>query len=168
MKLWIKNTKVTTKIIGWIQILGGITGLGLIAWLLLKTGEITGPLLLIFIVGLSLFIFSIYSGSVLLTKDKLKLGLILSMINVLLQLVHFRFNGSGLTYSSGFDLSVGYDNGLKLSFEFITSLFQMSINSDEVSLMLKLNLVAVLLLWILADIFDYKFSKKNADKLDDV
>jgi len=33
---------------------------------------------------------------------------------------------------------------------------------------LKLNLVAVLLLWILADIFDFKFSKKNAEKIDDV
>jgi len=48
MKLRIKSTNLTVKIIGWLQIIGGIAGIGLMAYLMLNTGEINGALLLIF------------------------------------------------------------------------------------------------------------------------
>jgi hypothetical protein len=60
MKLRIKNTELTLKIISWLQIIGGIIGIGLIIYSLLNTGELNGPLLFIFLTGISLFIFSIY------------------------------------------------------------------------------------------------------------
>jgi hypothetical protein len=161
MKIWLKNLKITLIIIGTIQIIGGITGLGLIAWLLLKTGSITGPVLLIYLVGLSLFIFSIYCGRSLFSKTGLKLGLVLSMINMLLQIIHFQINGNGITYSSGINLAVGLENAFKIDFGLITSVFQMSIGTDDTTTIFKVNLAAIFLIWILLDIYFFNF--KNID-----
>ena len=61
MKLRIKNTEITTKIISWIQIIGGIYGIGLISWLMLqKNDSINGAILFIFLLGLqSFYIFNL-------------------------------------------------------------------------------------------------------------
>lgn len=55
MRLRIKSTKLTLQIISGLQIVGGITGLGLVAYLMLQTGPINGAILLIFLMGLALF-----------------------------------------------------------------------------------------------------------------
>lgn len=156
MKIWLKNLKITMIIIGSIQIIGGITGLGLIAWLLLRTGNITGPVLLIYIVGLTLFIFSIYCGRLLFGKTGLKLGLVLSIINMLLQIIQFQINGNGITYSSGINLAIGLENAFKIDFGIITSIFQMSIGADDAVTIFKVNLAAVFLIWILLDVYFFK------------
>ena len=161
MQMRIKNTAITTKIISWIQIIGGIYGLGLIAWLLLKTQTITGPILLIFLTGLSLFIFSIISGRYLLSKSNLKLGLILTLINFCLQLVDFKIHGYGFTYCAGINLMIGVENGFKIGFGLINSIFNMSINTDDTNFVLKLNIASVFIIWLLADIYDEIFSKRD-------
>lgn len=160
MQMRIKNTAITTKILSWVQIIGGIYGLGLIVWLLLKTQTINGPILLIFLTGLSLFIFSIVSGRYLLNSSKLKLGLILTLINFCLQLVDFKVNGYGLTYCAGINLTIGVDNGFKLGFGLINSIFNMSINSDDAEFVLKLNISAIFIIWLTSDIYDEIFGKR--------
>ena len=162
MKIRIKNTKITTIIIGWIQIIGGIYGIGLMSRLMLQQNNpINGAVLLIVLLGLSLFIFSIYSGRYLLNSNKIKLGIILSLINFVLQVVNFRFSGYSLTYSSGIDLIVGVNNGFNFEFGIIRSLFSSSINTDNKDFALSINLASLLIIWILVDIYDELFDNKE-------
>ncbi|WP_321281063.1 hypothetical protein [Marinifilum fragile] len=156
MRLRIKSTTLTLGIIGWIQIIGGITGLGVMANLLLNTGQINGPLLLIFLIGISLFIFSIYSGKKLISDKKTNTGIILSIVNQLLQVFHWKILGYGLTYSSCIELAIGIE-GLSLDFDLsaISSTFYMAINSGS-EFYLKLNLIAMLLSFVLFDILKEK------------
>lgn len=162
MNLRIKNTKITAKIIGWIQIIGGITGLGIMAYLLLNTGAINGALLLIFLIGICLFSFSIYSGRLLLNTDNQKFGLWLSAINFFLQLISFSIKGYGLCYCSGLAINIGIEGSIiKLSANFIKSNFSMSINDQSATFMITINLIALLALWVIADIYDEKYIKKG-------
>jgi len=90
MKLRIKNTSITLKIIGWLQIIGGILGLGVMAYIMYQTGTITGIVLLLLLIGIGLFSFSIYSGQLIITELHKSRGIIYSIINQFLQL----FNGA--------------------------------------------------------------------------
>lgn len=157
----IKNTAVTIKILAWLELIGGVYGLGLMVWLLLLTDAINGPILLIFLTGLSLFIFSIVSGRYLLSKNNLKLGLILTAINFCLQIVSFQFAGYGFTYSTGINLMIGAENGFKIGFGLINSLFQMSINTNNLDFILKINIIAIIIIWLVADIYDELFKQKD-------
>lgn len=156
MRFRIRNTNVTLKLISWLQIIGGVTGLGLIGKLLLQTGTVNGPLLLIFIVGLSLFIFSLYSGKrLLLDIDKVD-SIKLSLLNQLLQLFHWSLLGYGFSYSSGASLLLGF-RGLSIDFNFslIVSSFYMFINSDN-EYFVKVNIVALFAIVALYDILKEK------------
>lgn len=136
------------KLIGWIQIIGGITGLGLIGYLLLQTVEITGAILLIYLIGISLFIFSIYTGNTLVFSLDKSRGLVLTIINQLLQLIQFSILGYGISYSSGAELLIGLKGrSLDFNFAIVVSTFIMSINSNHVFL-IDVNLFAVLILVI--------------------
>ena len=86
MRIRIKSTTLTLQIISWLQIVGGVTGLGLVAYLMLQTGTINRAILLIFLIGLGLFSYSIYSGKRLLTDPEKGTGIVLSIINQVVQL----------------------------------------------------------------------------------
>ena len=150
MKPRIKNTELTLKIIGWLQIVGGIAGLGLIAYLMTKTGTINGAILLIFLLGLGLFGFSIYSGKRLLTDTDKKTGIILSIINQVPQIIQWSLLGYALTYASGVQLAIGIANA-SLSFGFSISGFKMAINSDN-EFLFRVNFAAIFVIGILGDI----------------
>ena len=154
MKLRIKSTDLTIKIIGWIQIVGGVIGIGILGYSLLKTGQITGSVLLMLLIGLGLFIFSIYAGKQLLIKRTLKLGLILSIINQTLQIIQFNIAGYGFIYFSGAELSIGYKDNLSFDFDIIASGFIISINSESSEFALMVNVFAVILLIVLFDIWE--------------
>jgi hypothetical protein len=154
MRLRIKSTTLTLQIISWLQIVGGVTGLGLVAYLMLQTGTINGGLLLIFLVGLALFSYSIYSGKRLLTDNDKRTGIILSIINQVMQIFQWTMFGYGLTYSSGAEIALGIQ-GLEFKFNFaaLISSFNMSINTDD-EFFIKINLIAVLLIFVLVDILN--------------
>lgn len=152
MKLRIKNTTLTLQIISWLQTVGGITGLGLLAYLMLQTGTINGSILLIFLIGIGLFSYSIYAGNRLLFDEQKENGIILSIINQVLQILQWSILGYGLSYSSGVELTIGLKNmSLNFNFSVITSTFKMAINSDN-EFFIKINLIAVLVIFALADI----------------
>jgi len=153
MNFFVKHATITLKIIGWIQIIGGITGLYLIAYLLLRTDAITGPVLLLFLIGLGLFIFSIYCGTKLLFSHSIQTGIILSLINQALQFLQWGMFGYELVYSSGMELVIGL-KGLSLSgnFAVVTSNFAMEINSTG-TFLLKINLIAVFIFIVLITIY---------------
>jgi hypothetical protein len=133
------------RIFGWIQIIGGITGLGLMAYLLLHTEAISGPILLIFIIGLSLFIFSIYTGKVLLYDSK-RTGIVLTIINQAFQLFQWNILGYGLSYAAGAELLLGI-KGLSLNFNIsaVVSTFSMTINSSN-GFSFSINIIALLII----------------------
>ncbi|MEO5980025.1 MAG: hypothetical protein ABIS36_09720 [Chryseolinea sp.] len=162
MRLRIKSTTLTLQIIGWLQIIGGVTGLGLVAYLMLQTGTINGAILLIFLIGLELFSYSIYSGKRLLTDEEKETGIILSIINQVMQLFQWSILGYGLSYSSGAEITLGVQ-GLTFKFNFaaIVSTFKMAINSDD-GFFMKINLVALLIIFALADILK-ELKTKNED-----
>lgn len=152
MRLRIKNTTLTLQIISWLQIIGGITGLGLMAYLMLQTGTINGAILLLFLIGIGLFSYSIYSGKKLLTDTEKATGIILSIINQIIQLFHWSMFGYGLSYSSGAEITIGIQAlTLKFNFSAIVSTFKMAIESND-EFFIKINIVAALLIFVLMDI----------------
>ncbi|GET31571.1 hypothetical protein PbJCM13498_04340 [Prolixibacter bellariivorans] len=150
MKPRIKNTHFTLTIIGWLQVVGGIAGLGLMAYLMLKTGTINGAILLMFLLGLGLYGFSIYSGKRLLTDGDKKTGIILSIINQVPQIIQWSLLGYALTYASGFQLAIGMAN-TGLSFGFSISSFKMAINSGG-DFLFRVNFTAIVVIGVLANI----------------
>lgn len=152
MRLRIKSTTLTLQTISWLQIVGGVTGLGLVAYLMLQTATINGPILLIFLIGLGLFSYSIYSGKRLLTDTEKGNGIILSIINQVVQLFQWSMFGYGLSYSSGAEITLGLQ-GLTFKFNFaaIVSTFKMAINTDD-EFFIKVNLISILIIFVLVDI----------------
>lgn len=167
MRLRIKSTALTLKVISWLQIVGGVTGLGLVAYLMLQTDTINGAILLIFLIGLALFSYSIYSGNRLLTDEKKWTGIVLSIINQVMQLFQWSIFGYGLSYSSGSEVTVGID-GLTFKFNFaaIVSTFKMAINSDN-EFFIKINLIAFLVIVVLVDILtEFKSTREEQTEME--
>ena len=153
IKLRIKDTAVTLKIIGWLQLVGGVTGMYLMGRLLLQTGTITGPILFILLTGISLFLFSAYVGKRLLTAND-KNGIRLSILNQALQLFNFHLFGFGFGYSAGANFLFGVKQvALDFDFSFIFSTFHMSIYSVG-EYFFKINFLAVLLIMVLCNIYN--------------
>lgn len=163
MKPRIKNTQLTLKIIGWLQIVGGIAGLGLIAYTMLGTGTITGTLLLMLLMGIGLFVFSIYAGKRLLTDADKKTGIILSIINQVPQIIQWSLLSYAFIYASGAQLSAGISNaGLSIDIKIFTSAFQMAINSDN-EFLFRVNFFAIVVIGVLGDILA-ELKQKNVEE----
>lgn len=151
MDLRIKNTPFTLKVIGWLQLIGGVFGWGIIASMLMKTGEITGPVLLIFFIGFGVFALSMYAGKSLIVDENKIYGIQLSIINYSFQIFQFYLLGYGLVYSSGAEFAVGFES-LAISFDVaLLSKFEMALNSGD-EFLFQINFFAVLIMVILVDI----------------
>ncbi len=167
MKFRIKSAETTILIVAIYQILGGIWGFGLIAWLLLQTQELNGPILLIYLISIALYCLSANAGLVLLRKDY-KRGLILSFINQAFQVVAIAIGGYKFDFISGAKLAGGFNftNGFFMNLNFaLTSEFNMSWNSGS-TFYLYINFLAVFLIYVIADLYD-DFAKKktNAEEI---
>jgi hypothetical protein len=140
MQLRIKNTKLTLQLIAWIQIVGGIIGLYIMAKLMLQTANVSGGLLLILMIGIMLFMYSIYCGKKLFTNKNKIPALIYSIINYVLQIFQWYLFGYGFTYSSGLEIAAGVQaNELKFNFG-LSSNFAMSIQTSDANFV-KINLL---------------------------
>ena len=142
------KSNLILKTIGWLQIIGGVSGLFLMSRILLRTETINGPLLLIIFIGFGLFLFSILTGKELLI-NRGKLGFFLTIINQLLQLLQWSFFGYGFSYSSGAKLSIGIKD-LSLNFDvgLVFSSFNMYLDSNETAYF-YINLVPVVVIILL-------------------
>jgi hypothetical protein len=129
--------------------------------IMIQTGTITGVVLLLLLFGLALFSYSIYAGKRLLTDEAKDVSVILSLINFALQLFQWKLLGYGLSYSSGIDLVLGFEGlNFKASVSAIVATFNMSINSGN-NFYIKVNLAAVLIVVVLADILKELKEKKE-------
>lgn len=141
-----KDTVSKLKGLGIYQIAGGIIGLLLTVWSVLNLPGIAGILLLIILIAVTLYAYSIYCGILLLKKKAI--GLKFSFVNQCLQLVSISAFGFAFKYVSGIVLAVGID--LTESFYFIfdagVSSWQISIYGDTAPFIISFNFVAVFIL----------------------
>ncbi len=161
MKKRIKDTTTTLSTIAIYQMIGGILGIGLVGWLMLRTGQITGPILFILIFATFLFGLSIYSGNLLLRTNRHKEGLIYSSILQGLQIISFGIGGYAYEFFSGVNATVGINltNGFEFIFSAALSTFTFNINSD-VNYFIKINILAIIILAVLIDIYEELYKKK--------
>ena len=119
-----KKLKINRNIlkgIGILEIVGGITGIGLIIWLALQGMETNTYVLLILLVAIGFYIYSIYAG-IKLFKNQEK-GILHSQILQFIQLISFSIGGTTYLLTSGGNFFIGY-------------------NMTEVNLEFKLNIIA--------------------------
>jgi len=155
MKYRIKNTRLTVLILAYYQIIGGIIGLWVLVKILMNSQTINGALLLIILIALGLYYFSIKSGS-LLIRQEYKRGLIYSMIHQSVQVIGIGFGGDKFLYYSGANIGLGpnFTDGIEFKFllEFFSE-FEMSLNLSEKSYFLYVNILAMFLLYVFWDLY---------------
>ena len=66
-----KNISTKLKGLGIYQIAGGVAGLGLTLWIILQQSTVPGILLLLFLIAIGLYCYSIYCGTLLIKQKKL-------------------------------------------------------------------------------------------------
>ncbi|WP_187262570.1 hypothetical protein [Pontibacter beigongshangensis] len=132
------------------QVLGGLAGIALTLWVLFR-GELvlTVPVLRLSLFAGGLYVFSILCGIIL--WRQLRRGLILSLINQVLQVVYFSFGAYSFQYVSGLRLGLGLDmaGSWTVKFRLALSSFQFSIGSETGLKFIGVNLIALFLIfWI--------------------
>lgn len=154
MKLRLKNTRTTLTLIAIIQIIGGLLGFISTALFLIQSKNIDFN----YIIPLFLFGFSLYSGILLLQNNKIEKGLILSSVLQIIQIVSFSFSNYIYSFCSGLKLSVGIKENLSpiLSLAFIKSQFSLSVSGK--TSFIEINIIAIIILLILIDIYKEKTS----------
>lgn len=162
MKLRIKSTHTTLLVLGIYQVIGAVLGYYVIASVLLHTGEINGALLLIFLIAIGLYSLSLKAGSLLIRKEY-KRGLVFSLVTQILQIISIGVGGYNYSFCSGSRLAAGFNftDGFLFKFDLaLTSRFNLSWNNGE-ELFFFVNLLAVFLVYIISDIYDEMFKKKQ-------
>lgn len=163
MKLRIKNTKTTILLFALYQILGAILGLGLVAGILIKTAEINGAILLIFFIAIGLYLFALRSGIILLEKDYKK-GITYSIINQSLQIVSIGLGSYLYYYLAGINLSFGFSYVHEFLIKLNTGLqsqFRFAINTDDKEYFFFINVVPIILIYILCDLYKELYHTKT-------
>ncbi len=141
-----KDTVSKLKALGIYQIAGGVVGLLLTIWSILNLAAISALLILILLIAVILYSYSVYCG-ILLVKNKIA-GLKHSLINQFLQVINFVISGFAFKYISGVFLTVGID--LTDSFYFLFNIgissWQISLFDDSEPFLINFNLVALFLI----------------------
>jgi len=150
-----QNEKTKLQVLSYYQIAGGITGIGLVIWLIAKTEVITGLVLLVFATGTGFYSFSIFCGQQLL-KGNIEKGLKLSTINQILQIIQFAVLGFAFKFIAGIMLSVGIDltTSFNFTFNFSFPAFEVTINRDKDLLKVGFNILAIYLVFFIGRLED--------------
>jgi hypothetical protein len=144
-----KSSSVRLRVLGWYQIIGGIAGVLVTIWIVSQLGQVNSWLILVVLFALCLYVFSIYTGRLLLS-DNYHRGLKLSIINQALQTLQFAVVGYAFWYASGLMLTVGIktSEGFTFTFNFgVISSWQISIATSSKEFSLAINLVAIYFLY---------------------
>lgn len=130
------------------QIIGGILGIALTVWVLFSGDmEVDQTAMRVGLFAGGLYIFSILCGRMLFRNRKR--GLILSLINQVLQVVYFSFGTYGFQYVAGLRIGVGVDMVESWIFKFRLALssFHFSVGTDLGQKFIGVNLVALFLVF---------------------
>ena len=130
------------------QIVGGILGIVLTLWVMLQ-GEVvlTQQVLRFSLFAAGLFVFSILCGRLLFRNPPR--GLVLSLINQVLQVIYFAFGAYGFQYVAGLRIGFGFDMIGSWTFKFRVALssFQFDLGTDTGQKFIAINLVALFLIF---------------------
>ena len=142
------NLSKQIKAIALYQIIGGILGIALTIWVMFSGEMVVDQMALrIGLFAGGLYVFSILCGRMLFRN--LRRGLVLSIINQLLQVVYFSFGAYGFQYVAGLRIGVGVDmvEGWIFKFRLALSSFHFSIGDDLGQKFIGVNLVALFLIF---------------------
>ncbi|WP_162426688.1 hypothetical protein [Pontibacter pudoricolor] len=144
----IDQTKNHLKAIAIYQIVGGILGIALTVWVLFSGEMVLDQVALrmaLFAGGL--YVFSILCGRMLFRKPRR--GLVLSIVNQLLQVIYFSFGAYSFQYVAGLRVGVGVDMiaGWIFKFRLALSSFHFSLGTDLGQKFIGINLVALFLIF---------------------
>jgi len=141
--------KIDNKKLGWYQIIGGIFGILSVLYVIIILPHISRLLYSVYLFFLLFYGYSIFCGTLCLNKTRK--ALTYSLINQYLQLISIALLGYAFSYISGVYISVGIDlsKSIEATFDFGISKGEILFNSEPNRLELKLNLVALgLIYWI--------------------
>jgi hypothetical protein len=142
-----KNDNWKLKTLGIYQVAGGVVGIALIGWLLIYLKNYTISLMLLMMVPLVWYGFSIHCGISLLKRSPWALKL--SLINQYMQLINFSILGYSLQYVAGPGAYIGFDLTntilLNLSFDLFTK-WDITIATNSPVILINLNVVALMLI----------------------
>lgn len=130
------------------QIIGGILGIALTIWVMFSGEMVVDQMALrIGLFAGGLYVFSILCGRMLFRN--LRRGLVLSIINQVLQVVYFSIGAYGFQYVAGLRIGVGVDMvaGWIFKFRLALSSFHFSIGTDLGQKFIGVNLVALFLIF---------------------
>jgi len=128
--------------IGLYQIITGLFGLAIFLWSVLDTHTWTYLAILLTVLCLLIFAFSIVIGFLSLKGSVLTL----SLVNLGIQMVGFNIMGYGFRYSPGFFLNIGVDltEGFKFSLNVGLSAVAVNVNVQSEVIALDFNIIAII------------------------
>ena len=135
------------------QIIGGLMGLIISIWAVIAFKTFTTIIILLFVIGFGLYIFSLVSGWLL--WNQYTAGIRSSLINQYLQIVQFTIAGWAYTYISGCYFSLGVDltYAYKILIDFgLVSTWQLKAFTQGPEVQLSFNFVAILLVVFLTHV----------------
>ncbi|MBC7749517.1 MAG: hypothetical protein H7Z76_13245 [Methylotenera sp.] len=166
-----KNRNLQLKLLSFYQIFGGVLGCGISLWVFISLISIQRKEDILFytvlsLCSFSLYIYSIFCGSLLLRKSSRIKGLHFSLVNQLMQVVSFSIFGFAFKYISGLYTSIGFDLVKNtLLFKWGLSTWEILFNSNSVISEIHINIFSLLLVFLidrllrifaLSDIEEYK------------
>lgn len=140
------------KALAWYQVIGGITGLVVLAWVCNFTMVWNASLAVLLLLIALLYAFSIYCGTKLL-KDPVK-GLSFSFVNQLVQTIHFGLMGYMFKFISGLSIAVKWEPLLNFHIGLEPSSFMIQFATNELHAFVGINLVAAFLSYYIIHIKD--------------
>ena len=131
------------------QLIGGVLGIILTIFLILRLTEVSVSLFLLLAIALSLYCYSVLCG-ILLFKNPL-LGIKYSRINQYLQIFGFFIFGYGFRYVAGFFITIGLNltNSINFVADLGTSAWQINIDQESKACIISFNFVALFLILFL-------------------
>ena len=150
------------KILAYYQMGGGVLGMGFNIAHILTVEYIKGPDVIIFLLALGLFFFSIICGVKLLNEPEQ--GLTYSLINQFLQLPMFSLAGYVYKFTSGILILIGFDltSDFIIKFEFAITSYDFRINTYSEEIKAGINIVALILVLLINRIQQrFDFSKDD-------
>ena len=154
---------IKLKIFSIYQILGGVAGIVVTVYLIASLVSIQPVLFFLLFLATAFCCFSIFSGIKLWLN--VNMGIRLSKINQLLQLIQFVAFGNAYEYLSGASFRVGINLTESFNFKFnidLVSKYQFNFNYDNPDFIVSINLIALfLIIWIDKMLMKIKKQRQN-------